>query len=908
MRYLNKREDFLKKKQHIQGVPYETLLEVASNAGPFANDVGWNDSLLGRLINHVIRKARIAAKVPRIKSLISQLKDEFEQIVGQAKIYSLSSEDQQLVIQIELDVFFKELIYAVENNFKVGILKGLTDGCIKRVTDMAEFDKKAVLLEELKKFREFLDQFKDDQGSNDDEEDKEDDKDSTDKSTDKSTDTGAAGTGYVTMVKNLKALALILANYTKVNTKVSTSTKTGKPISTYITVAGDTLVKIQNNPKINPNKLDTVTIRSKNPGKLDKYKQDNITMAAGITLVMEATVDTIGTGGSANRGTVVAGEDHLTQAFNKLKKDIEVLISTKEKGIGVDYKFINDIATNSNNTSNKELIKNLYNEINRYLVGDKKATIQEKDKLYTEGIEVLNDKNKIVVVAEKIARFSKRALQFEKENLYGGLGDLKVPLQTFVTTLREINKLPIVTAKKESLFDYYSFLEAKNILDNQGGGQAAPSGDDNKPTTTGTASQTQGKDDNKDNVDDVSAKILEFFNKTCIEVRAYTVSDEERKSIQTKIDQVKTEDGKKIEMTIDPIIAIMNLFIKAYKIYTVKTITKRTEAVDTNTLSEYTSFGQSGEDGGKTGPYRNNKLFDMWEEAVNNIRKDRKYQAIFTDNANLRLPKVTDPDPANPEDWTIKPKAGASFRKFINDVLDGDTLYKNASTTGAVATFIEKYFGDGTVSEGKAGTDIDSAALVECGENATAIAANSVKLELKKQSTITPDKNIFFTIEGMRPKDASKPDVFDESVQRTFFIDQITASEVWLIGTTYLKRFNPYLDSLEPKHEISQGDFSKNLTNDTRGELYYTKITVEDFKKLKSNQKLSMTTQDTKGALSEVNNIQITNVYTLNKVDDGELYKLSDEQRTKFNGILNKAGIKSDIKAAIVTGAKINTI
>ena len=407
MRYLNKREDFLKKKQHIQGVPYETLLEVTSSAGPFANDVGWNDSLLGRLINHAIRKARIAAKVPRIKSLISQLKDEFEQIVGQAKVYSLSAEDQQLVIQIELDVFFKELIYAVENNFKVVILKGLTDGCIKRVTDMAEFDKKVVILEELKKFREFLDQFKDDQGSNDEDAGDED-----------STDTGT--TGYVTMVKNLKALALILANYTKVNTKVSTSTKTGKPISTYITVAGDTLVKIQNNPTINPNKLDTVTIRSKNPGKLDKYKQDNITMAAGITLVMEATVDTIGTGGSVNRGTVVAGEDHLTQAFNKLKKDIEVLISTKEKGIGVDYNFINDIATNSNNTTNKELIKNLYNEINRYLIGDKKATIQEKDKLYTEGIEVLNDKNKTVVVAEKIARFAKRAFQFEKENLYVG--------------------------------------------------------------------------------------------------------------------------------------------------------------------------------------------------------------------------------------------------------------------------------------------------------------------------------------------------------------------------------------------------------------------------------------------------------------------------------------------------------
>jgi len=906
MRYLNKREDFLKKKQHIQGVPYETLLEMTSSAGPFANDVGWNDSLLGRLINHVIRKARIAAKVPRIKSLISQLKDEFEQIVGQAKVYSLSAEDQQLVIQIELDVFFKELIHAVENNFKVGILKGLTDGCIKRVTDMAEFDKKAVLLEELKKFREFLDQFKDDQGSNDDEEDKEDDKDSTDG--DKSTDTGAAGTGYVTMVKNLKALALILANYTKVNTTGSTGSA-GKPKKTYITKNGDKLNLIQSDVVKNPNKLDIASIRSKNP-KLSGYAKDDQSLPSGMVLLMEATVDTIGTGGAANRGKTVVGEDHLTQAFNKLKKDIEVLISTREKGIGVDYKFINDIATNSNNTSNKELIKNLYNEINRYLVGDKKTTIQEKDKLYTEGIEVLNDKNKTVVVAEKIARFAKRAFQFEKENLYGGLGDLKVPLQTFVTTLREINKLPIVTAKKESLFDYYSFLEAKNILDNQGGsGQAAPTDDDNKPTTTtGTASQTQGKDDGK-GVDDVSAKILEFFNKTCIEVRAYTVSDEERKSIQTKIDQVKTEDGKKIEMTIDPIIAIMNLFIKAYKIYTVKTITKRTEAVDTNTLSEYTSFGQSGEDGGKTGPYRNNKLFDMWEEAVNNIRKDRKYQAIFTDNANLRLPKVTDPDPANPEDWTIKPKAGASFRKFINDVLDGDTLYKSAATTGAVATFIEKYFGDGTVSEGKAASDIDSAALAESAENAAAIAANAVKLELKKQTDIGATPNTFFTIEG---KGASKtdPQTFNRDIQRSFFIDKVAAGYVWIISTTYLKKFNTYLDSLEPKHEIGQGDFTKPLSNDRSGDVFYTKISVENFKKLKSNQKLSIVTVDSKGTQSEADNIQITNVYTLNKVDEDELYKLSDEQRTKFNGILNKAGIKSDVKSEVdkKAGTEIKTI
>jgi hypothetical protein len=114
MRYLNKREDFLKQKKHIKGVPYETLLEVTSSAGPFANDVGWNDSLLGRLINHAIRKARIAAKVPTIKRLIDRLKIEFDQIVGQSTVFSLEEEDQILKIRIEISEFFKKLIEAVE--------------------------------------------------------------------------------------------------------------------------------------------------------------------------------------------------------------------------------------------------------------------------------------------------------------------------------------------------------------------------------------------------------------------------------------------------------------------------------------------------------------------------------------------------------------------------------------------------------------------------------------------------------------------------------------------------------------------------------------------------------------------------------------------------------------------------
>ena len=49
------------------------------------------------------------------------------------------------------------------------------------------------------------------------------------------------------------------------------------------------------------------------------------------------------------------------------------------------------------------------------------------------------NKQKTQIIAEKIARFTKRASQFDKENLYGGLGDrLGSNLQKFVEGMKKI--------------------------------------------------------------------------------------------------------------------------------------------------------------------------------------------------------------------------------------------------------------------------------------------------------------------------------------------------------------------------------------------------------------------------------------------------------------------------------------
>ena len=897
MRYLNKREDFLKQKKHIQGVPYETLLEVTSSAGPFANDVGINDSWLGRIINHGIRKAVIAYKIPKIKDLSERLEEEFEQIVGQSKIYTLSSDDQRLTLRIELDVFFKELIYAVENNSEVNVLKGLTDGCIRKVTNMADFDKKDVLLEELKKFRDFLDQFKNDDTLQSQEEEE-----------DKPTNVNTQEIPFDFCIKNLKAVYAILIAYKKlkeVNKQEHFAKKdaAGQEVEvgkeyTY----NDKVVKVINKDHTQVASTDKAWLTRddkigeplQNPQKDvfiiwklgDKNYPPNTTgQAVDSTKLKPLTEsnETVTPAPVATAPTKVAG------IFSAIKPVYTYFTSDKDIFPGLESLFKMS-PENQQKYGFKAPILKIYNtarlneDLKQFLsrpeaIGKSLITMYKSTKVKEDGsFEGIQADMKLAIA--DFNKTMKAILQFQS-----GIGEKpkKEGEETDSKTEKEGEETDSKTEKEDDI-DF----ENKNRSDFSDSVKLL------KYTSFMRINEAD-EADKTDDVDDASAKILEFFNKTCIEVRAYTVSKEERDVIIKKIETVKT-DGKKIEMTIDPIIEIMNLFIKAYKLYTVKTITKRTENVDTNTLSEYTSFGaQSTDDTGRSGPYRNNKLFDIWEKAVNDIRKNRKYQAIFTDNANLRLPKVTNPDPTDPEDWTIKPKAGSSFRKFINDVLDGSELYKSGTTSGSVATFIERYFGDGSVSEGSA-KDIDTTTLAGNAELEEQISANSTKLKLKTENVITPTPNTFFMIHGMASE--TDPTKFTKDTQVSFFIDKVDASGVvWLIATKNLLRFKPLLDLLSPRHDISSGDFTKTLTIDTSGEIYYTKVSGVNFRNMIKGKTISLAIVNGGGnkPTPALKSIQITNVYSL--VGESGVYAVD---RTKFNDILKNKSIKFDSQQVVI--------
>jgi hypothetical protein len=833
MRYLSSRDQFLKESkftglQKYETTPYtgeEFKLYENQNAGPFVNDIGWNDSLLGRFINHIIRKAKIMIGKMRLKGLIRQLKSTFEDIVSRGRMAAMDSADRLKIIQVQMYVFFYELIQGVENGEKVGVLRRLTEAAIDNLEATEDFDQKDDLLDELEAFLEFLEEFDDDEGDGvEGEEDGEEGEGEEGEGEEGGSGSESSESAYPQMVKNLKALSLILINYKKVVfTKKAVSVK-------YVTIQGDTLKKIEANPS-NKKKLKAKEILAKNQmvtqnGQKKKFSDyfkpgEDKTIAvlpAGLELVLEGVdflseeVQQMGAGAGPDRNVIGDGGDHLTQAFTKLKKSIETLISPKDKGIGIDYNSLNELTKKATDDKVKEDIKALYYEVKRYLVGDKKATLNAPtDPLYKESLNISVVKER-VIIAEKIARFASRALQFKGTNLEGGLGDLKVPLQDFISSLDIILKSKITVKKEESrLFKYDRFT--KLIKEADGDNE-----DDNK--------DDDNKDDNKGSK--TSQRIREWFNKNCKGVISFTIEEAEAKRLRIEFDKIKPTDF--VIDGFDPIIQLIRIFNRAYKIYTTRIISKRSEKVtggtsgpSAGTAMEYMPLGSNGAE-----PYRHIKTFDIWEDAVFDILGNREYQEIFDKKTGLRIGDE------------IREEKGPKLRQFILDMLDGAKLYgreDGGTSAGIQSKFLEEYFGEVDDSATKQITIINNdEGGAEAAEVQTDVEGASVEVSMSKSDNVqiqTPGVGNMFTITSDEINEANTSDK-----QFTFIVTSIKDGFINLLYFGSIGGFDAmFQKSGNIKQTNIKGDLQslnvyKVAGNGNRLLRHYTRIKTSDFTNL----------------------------------------------------------------------------
>lgn len=154
---------------------------------------------------------------------------------------------------------------------------------------------------------------------------------------------------------------------------------------------------------------------------------------------------------------ITAEEDYLTQAFKNTQKSLKVLKDEKDKGIGITDKFIKNILDKKMDVEAKKSIKALYEEVYEHLYGKYSKTMSDLGALYKESVEIISDKNKRKVVAEKIARLAKRTLQFEGENMYGSLGEFGADMRDFNTTLKEIMASFKAEVKESKIYSFENY-------------------------------------------------------------------------------------------------------------------------------------------------------------------------------------------------------------------------------------------------------------------------------------------------------------------------------------------------------------------------------------------------------------------------------------------------------------------
>jgi len=393
------------------------------------------------------------------------------------------------------------------------------------------------------------------------------------------------------------------------------------------------------------------------------------------SLLFEATF-----GEKQNPAEVKGNESHLTEALTKIRKSLGILISPKEKGIGVDSKFIADILTKSKDPAGKEAVKNLYKEISRFMTGDKSHELTV-DALYKEGIETISDKNKVVIVAEKIARFAKRSLQFEGQNLYGGMGAFGKELEQFNTSF---NQIMGTFKKKEAVSE---------SLINEGNMESSGSG-------VGYLSKWVGLKFGGD-------KIKIENNHYYLDGKEINLDDKFKDNKEKVEGAIK--EGEKFEDSLEgktwtlDAIEIVRIFNKANRIMVRGRVPSvrgegKISSMKANEWEKITgdSAGDSPSEDG-VGPVRNRRLFQQWNDGVLKIIKDNDHI--------LKNVKLLDKD-KNP----ITPKY--PITKFMTDALNDMKLFAAMSgrgETGYQSKYLESHLG---LTE----DDLKSAGLVSGGK------------------------------------------------------------------------------------------------------------------------------------------------------------------------------------------------
>ena len=964
MKYLNSRDNYLnsinerriiENNNKVDTSINKLILENQAGSGALGNEIKWGDSLLGRLINHIMRKVGIGASIVRMQPLIARLKSEFDNIAVESSINELTDDQKEQFALLAVFSILNKLENTVLNlhikKTPLSEIKTLTNSAIDFVEKTENVPDKNQLLQKLKAWKTFIDGLK-----LEDFEEKETKADKNSKSL------------YEFSLQNLRSVLNIVKIYDEMMKKkfyiaapvlADSTQKSGTLSPEEKEVAKANQAKIDAEKATSTTKKPTVDEKYKEilakwqeeqkkqgkntnagEGTRERLKKEAETAVKESLMLEEVTPDDTDHaryGGEPNQqvGGMKQNSDGTVQWDFKNSKNINAVVKSLYSYFKSDVDAINELGallkmTPEQRAESGKKVKTPIEKI--YGLVRKKFNVKgPSDVVYKENLDSFLTKPE--AIAEKINNLytvtvkndvmkavnDEIAKNFKNNQNLVLWEKMKQELVNFNSTMRGVLEPDLQFGKssaesddkKESLMKYSQFMKVFEADEPEATKPEATKPEETKTEETPTE-ETPTEDSQSDvDSDDNKGKPKELMNKNIInkiqdywskkmDLKAWVLDETEVEKIRENLEvQLATKkDSYKIR-GIDPIINILKLFNRAYKLHTTDVIPggRSDGAVDRYTYNEYTAFGSGSTPNAiSNGPYRHKKTFNMWEDAVLDIMADRKYQPIFDPKTEVIVGDK------------VKEGGGTALRQMMTDLLDGDNLYKGDSRDGGSAQkkMLDRYFGElsddqfkGLTTKDLSLADPNKEGIVDAEGNAK--IANKIEdlkyvfdtTESLKESSVISDrkyKGSFFQIKGKNAK--------NEDSTLYCFAQEVEQGSLYLAYSRSFYYFKKYIENQgggSPTFDKGKSGANLRLGKDDKL-LYGTVIKIEDFEKVLSKKaamlKLNSVSSDVKKPILEENeNFTPLSVYWLASVkSEGEegketetktVYTLADTGKLK---------------------------
>ena len=821
MRYLNKRDEFLKSYSKIvtereKYVPEKGIDSInedyATNhgRGPFANDIGWGDSLLGRLINSTIRKAKIGANLLRIKAVESRLRDSMDELLLSSAAADLDDEDKALYAKALITTYLIALEEAVEGGAGLAELKSLTETAISATEKAENLEGKNELLRQLKEWKKYLDQFEEEEAESEEEKGESEEK-AVASSTDK----------YLENFKYLFNMMLVYQGIEKERGELyrgqaadkaglpnqaskqapapqsSASVGTGVGAGQQVTAEGRMLRYEQfiNEATGATGSTSIGSAVGKAAGKIWKFitgqKDERVLDADTKSLwaamkplyqMFGAEKGTLERDGQMKRMLQNPAAIKGTTEYGKYKSNIDKIYSAVRSANGINedvHAFLGQ----------SEKIGKMISSI--YSITKKHPDGKFMQYPGTKG-EIWDD------MTEAIAGFNKAMVEVLAAESKWNAGDIATWKSS--TTGEKIEKEIVRVEGKKLVFkdkkgeEYTKFMSEVEKA-NESMILEAEEAEEGKKEEDTSGEVSEWKNPNS------ITKIQDWWSKK-IDLKQWMLDKTEVEKVKVNLEKKLAEKKDSVVIQgMDPILEIVKVFNRAYKLHTTQVIPSGRSGgqVSNKTFLEYHCFGSgspanAGEGGG---PYRNIVVFNQWEDCVHDVMKDKRYQKIFNMGTRLKVGSE------------YIEKAGANLRKFMSDMLDGEELYRGGSEKGGQAKFLDKYFGYKDDEGGKElyYSESDREAVTSLSGNIKDVVLeakkSNVALEFKKPEDLL---GTFFKLTLKKGN--------DPSIGYYFYVQAIAGAKLYLSFSNTAFHMQQYIKQQKGTSVMLPNGFRKEKAGD----------------------------------------------------------------------------------------------